>query len=414
MKMIDSIRMEELRAALAEIGVEMRPVGVSNLREFAYGDLRWRQREYGGAFYASCEALGNGAEYALERSAGGWISRLSREDDSGRAVDMVTLNPVEALNHAAGREDNLRRIASEGVAADDGAVSAMIAKDFDALVSVRRLKKRGEYALHSLFRHDDGDHFVAHLRLGDNRRWTLTDDGDCEWHYVAMGQGGAAFGRAQAETITAETARIQTEFMWPDNDLVDVVIESLDDGWYLISDGGQAYEYLSMNGMDSSDDKASGYFSQSAHDALVGLMGEVIKHGCGLELAVSVIRCRVRAEDLGAGVAAVVGSALEVAALVYPWRAGLLRGGGLPDIAGKRGEGRRFAAALTGEDVRRRMDEMGVALAEGSDMTAVLDAVQRALDYGECAGGAAAYRDRALDELLEQGVLRAKASSGCE
>ena len=45
---------------------------------------------------------------------------------------------------------------------------------------------------------------------------------------------------------------------------------------------------------------------------------------------------------------------------------GLLRGGELPEIAGRLGEIKRSQAALTGVDMVQRINEMGVKLARGA------------------------------------------------
>lgn len=191
--MIDSIRMEGLSAALEEQGVRMELVGVSSRRRFAYQGLQWAQREYGGAFYAACEPLGDKFQYILERSSGGWVVRLLPEDDSVRGIADVTLNPIEALESAADRHRYISEMRTDNPNRDDAGVIALIAKDFGESVSVRRLNRPGEYALHTLFRHDDGDHFVIHMKAADGGRgWILTDDGDCEWHYIGMAQGHIA------------------------------------------------------------------------------------------------------------------------------------------------------------------------------------------------------------------------------
>lgn len=205
--MIDSIRMEGLRAALSEQGVEMELIGVSSRRRFAYQGLDWAQREYGGAFYAACEPLGEEFQYILERSSGGWVARLLPEDDSARAMSHVTLNPIEALEGAADRHRFISEMRTDNPNRDDAMVAALITKEFGDSVSVRRLSRPGEYALHTLFRHDDGDYFVIHMKAADDgRAWILTDDGDCEWHYIGMAQGGVA--KPLMRKIIAEAAEI--------------------------------------------------------------------------------------------------------------------------------------------------------------------------------------------------------------
>lgn len=190
---IDSIRMEGLRAALDEQGVDMQFVGVSSRRRFAYQGLEWAQQEYGGAFYAACEPLGEEFQYILERSSGGWVVRLLPEDDSIRAMSYVTLNPIEALEGATDRHRFISEMRTDNPNKDDAGVASLIKKEFGDSVSVRRLSRPGEYALDTLFRHDDGDHFVIHMKAADGGRgWILTDDGDCEWHYIGMAQGHIA------------------------------------------------------------------------------------------------------------------------------------------------------------------------------------------------------------------------------
>lgn len=218
--------------------------------------------------------------------------------------------------------------------------------------------------------------------------------------------GAASFGNAEATSPSDEVALIQTGLLLPDNTMLAVTVQAREDGLFEIADDCQGYNVLSDNGMDSSNNRETHYVSYAARDAIYGLMDAVIKHGCGLMRDETMLYCRVEADRLGFGAALVAGATLEVSALIYPWRAGLLRGGGLPEIAGMAGEIRRFKAALTGEDVVGRMNEMGVKLSRGHDLTEVLDAVQRAMDYGQAADGAVIDRDKALAELLEKGVLR--------
>ena len=82
------------------------------------------------------------------------------------------------------------------------------------------------------------------------------------------------------------------------------------------------------------------------------------------------VGCADRGEDRRAGaalwLAAISGASAVGAALIYLWRAGLLRGDGLPEIAGRSGEIRRSRAVLTGEDMVGWMNEMGVKLALGA------------------------------------------------
>lgn len=218
--------------------------------------------------------------------------------------------------------------------------------------------------------------------------------------------GAAAFGEAEATSPSEEMALIQTRLLLQDNTCLAVTVQALENGLFEITDDCQGYNALSDNGMDSSDNKETGYVSYEARDAIYGLMDAVVKHGCGLMRDEMMLYCRVPADQIGFGAALVAGATLEVAALIYPWRAGLLMGGGLPEIAGRPGEIRRFKAALTGEDVVGRMNEMGVKLSRGHDFNEVLDEVQRAMDYGQAADGAVIDRDKALAELLEKGVLR--------
>ena len=218
--------------------------------------------------------------------------------------------------------------------------------------------------------------------------------------------GAAAFGNAEATSPSDEMALIQTRLLLPDNTCLAVTVQACEDGLFEITDDSQGYNALSDNGMDSSNNRETHYVSYAARDAIYGLMDAVIKHSWSLMRDETMLYCRVPADNIGVGAALVAGATLEVAALIYPWRAGLLHGGGLPEIAGMAGEIRRFKAALTGEDVVGRMNEMGVKLSRGHDLTEVLDAIQRAMDYGQAADGAVIDRDKALAELLEKGVLR--------
>lgn len=149
----------------------------------------------------------------------------------------------------------------------------------------------------------------------------------------AARRGAAYLGNARMERPSDEVALIRTQFLWPDNDCVDVAVRDAGDGWFELSDDGDAYNVLSNNGMDHSSDKETGYVDEARRDAIYGLMDEVLKHGCGLSRSGQMIYCRARGKDIGAAAAWVLGSALEIAALAYPWRAGLIRGGAFASAA---------------------------------------------------------------------------------
>lgn len=67
-----------------------------------------------------------------------------------------------------------------------------------------------------------------------------------------------------------------------------------------------------------------------------------------------------------------------------------------------------FWAALSSEDVLRRMREMNVSASDGVSLALVMRFVQRALDYGHCADEAPNDRDAMLDKLVESGALGAR------
>lgn len=218
--------------------------------------------------------------------------------------------------------------------------------------------------------------------------------------------GVANFGRASVERRHDGGLKVSTHFLLPDNTMFEIFVEPLPDGSYELNDAGGAYEHLDMHGMTG--DRVDEERDNAAIETIFGFMDRVLTHGCGLYRRGIILCCKCESYEIAAGLATLTGASLEVAALIYPWQAGLLRGGGLPDYGVRGVEGRRFEAALTGADVRRRMDEMNVRLAKGADMSPVLDEVQRALDYGVCAEGAAVDRDKALADLLERGVLRVR------
>ena len=133
--------------------------------------------------------------------------------------------------------------------------------------------------------------------IGDVARASLAD---CEWAYIAVDEG--------------DSIVVRTEFLWPDNGGISLRIIAAGDGWYEVDDEGEAFNALFMTGLD--DEKYK----------VVELMDEIVlPHGLGLYRRDSVIGCRVRGDELWRGVVWVLTAAIEVAGLVTPWRAGILK-----------------------------------------------------------------------------------------
>ena len=230
---MDKVRMRELKAALAAIGeryVERPASGESFVRapgegigEFSYGVLGWGQG-YGsdGAFRARSSSLGWDAFYVLDYDVeAGWIVRIEKEGREDRP-SVGFADPISAVGACEAWNERAAREAVTDEETETLAFKAMIARIFGSFITARRTRSGGGFQLDTPFMHDDGDHFAIYVNRNDKGQWELTDDGDCDWHYIGMQQGNVP--ESLMRRIISEAAQIYSVEQ-RDDILVAVAIE---------------------------------------------------------------------------------------------------------------------------------------------------------------------------------------------
>lgn len=210
-------RINEIKAGLSVIGERyierprMKGISIVNhgdgIGEFSIGGLSWGQG-YGddGLFRAHSARLGIDALLTLDyRPESGWFVRVERE---GRERDDAVgfADPISAVSACAAW---LARPSDDAVSDEDEetrAFKAMIARQFGESVKMRRMRPGGGFQLDTPFMHDDGDHFAIYVNRNDKGEWEITDDGDCDWHYIGMRQGNVP--ESLMREIISEAAQI--------------------------------------------------------------------------------------------------------------------------------------------------------------------------------------------------------------
>lgn len=150
----------------------------------------------------------------------------------------------------------------------------------------------------------------------------------------AVREGLTSFGDARVVRGYGDWAQIRTDLIMPSGGGLEIYIEADGEGWRL-DDGGWAWQYLIDEGIEgvgwhSEEEEARARaLTLALVDDVLSCCEGVYRRPDGASVArddgtVS-LRIDVAAGDIGRGCGLLASAAISIAALAYPYRAGLLK-----------------------------------------------------------------------------------------